>query len=69
MFNMATSNLNKIIIYNTTKPPVATAIKKALIDQFYRQCHIYIFILSVSCNNENKLMATLQFLLAKGTFN
>ena len=40
---MATSNLNKMIIYNNnkkkTKPLVAAALKKAsLIEQFYRHC-------------------------------
>ena len=61
-----------------TKPVVATAFKEktCLIEQFYRHCPgtpIFLqtvnFILSVSCNNENKLKVTLQFPLAKGTFS
>ena len=62
-----------------TKPVVVTALKKIyLIKQCYRHCSgtvIFLkkvnFILSVSCNNENKLKITLQFPLAltKGRFN
>ena len=50
--------------------------KVCLIEQFYRHCSgtaIFLkkvnLILSVSCNNENKLKVTFQFPLAKGTFN
>ena len=34
-----------------------------------RRCHVFNSILSVSCNNKNKLLGTLQFPLSKGTFN
>ena len=42
-------------------------IENYVIENFF--CHIFNFILSVSYNNENKLMVTLQFPLANGTFN
>ena len=81
---MTTLNLNKMIIYNkrkiNTKPFVASALKKktCLIEQFYRHCFgaaifskkvNFIILVSISCNNENKLKVTIQFPLAKGTFN
>ena len=62
---MATSNINKMIIYSKkkTKILVATALKIiSLIEQFYRHCCCTAafwrkvnFILSASCNNENKI--------------
>ena len=78
---MATSILNKMIIYNKkNKAPLCHCIKKnsCLIQQFYRHCSgtaIFFFFLKkgtlfyVSCSNDNKLKVTFQFPLAKGTFN
>ena len=78
IFNMATSNINKMSIYNkNTKPHVATAFKKktCLIKQFYRHCSVTAiffkklnFISPVSCNSEITLKLTFQFSV-KGTFN
>ena len=64
---MATTNLNRMIKDNKKKTLVATALEKTcLIVQFCRHCFgtaIFLkkvnFILSVSCNNENKLTVTL----------
>ena len=69
---MATSNLNKMITYNKKN-----CVKKTcLIEQFYQNCSGTViffkkvnFILSVGYNNENKLKAAFQLLLAKGYFN
>ena len=72
IFNTATSNLNKMMIYNKKKKKhlVATTLKKkaCLMEQFYRHCSgtaIFFeevnFILSVSYNNEIKLKVTLPF--------
>ena len=68
IFNMATSNINKMSIYNKiTKPTVATALKRKtrLIKQYYRHCSdtaIFLnkvkYILCISCNNEIKLEVT-----------
>ena len=66
IFGMATSNLNKISIYNKKmKSAVATPLKKktCLIEQFYRLCS------DACCHNENQLNVTLEFPLAKVTFN
>ena len=64
-FNMATVNLNKMIIYNNKhkEGPRCHCVKKtSLIEQFYRHCSgtaIFLkkvnFILSVSCYNGNTL--------------
>ena len=58
----------------TSKSAVVIALNQiCLIEQLYRHCSVAaIFLtlfLSVSCNDENKLMVTLQFPLAKDTFN
>ena len=64
-------------IQQKTKSVVVNAFKKTcLTEQYYRHCSsTAIFsekvnlILSVGCNNQNKLKVTLQFPLAKVTFN
>ena len=70
---MATSNINKMTTLNKkTKHVITTAFKKTcLIEQCYRAIFLekVNFILSVSCNNENKLKMTLKFTLAKFIFN
>ena len=60
ILNMATSNLNQN--NEKTKSLVAIALKKHLFTWTVLstlQCQIFNFILSVSCNNENKWMVTL----------
>ena len=61
-----------------TKLQVTTVFKKknlfnwVMLSTLLRPCHIFEkvnFILSVSCNNENNLMLTLQLSLAKSPFN
>ena len=69
IFDMATSNLNKISIYNKWLLPLRRK-KLVLLSGFINfapALPYFNFILSVSCNNDNQL--TLQFPLAKGTFN
>ena len=61
---MATSNINKMSIYTAFK-------KNCLIElsTLLRHCHIFEKVLSIGCNNKNKLKVTFQFPLPKGTFN
>ena len=73
IFNMATSNINKMWKYNKKRSPQLSLWLKKL-EQFYWPCYaIFLkkltFLLSVGSNNERKSKVTLKLTLIKFNFN
>ena len=62
IFNMAASYINKMSIQKENEECRCHCVKKKTCLTVHRHCHIFVkvnIILSVSCNNEDKLKATL----------
>ena len=75
---MATSYINEMSNYNKKRRPSLplrfknTCFILLMLPALLRHCHIFKnvnFILTLGCNNKNKLKITLKFTLAKVTFN